>query len=150
MAVARSWTMPQADCCCYISEASAVVPKQRVRAIAEGEKQIEVAVAVEIDPNRLANGARVESHSCHRRDVGEAATIIAIQLDQRFAAGRKTHQQVRITVTVVVAPCDRACRARLGDSRHCSDIDQRACIVAIEPSRCAIEASNRSRSPSLS
>ena len=115
-----------------VGELSAVIAKQRIRPIAKGDEQVEIAVAIDVDPHRLPDGTRLDDQAGVSRDIGEPRAIVLEQLQHGPGARREADQQIGIAIGVVIAPGGGARAAGEIDAHRCGDVAQTAAIVAVE------------------
>ena len=114
-----------------VDEMAAVVPKQAVGvAVLVGDEQIEIAVAVDVEPDGADGLARIADARLDG-DVGEAAAVVAKQ-PVRLVAERD--EEIEIAVVVVVDPrrlARDAARREAERRRHVREMASVA-VVAIE------------------
>ena len=103
------------------------VVEQRVRAIAERDEQIDLAVVVVIDPADLpALADEIDAHPAP--DLGEvlAVAIVAIQLVRHRGVPREPDVQIHVPVAVEIAPRRRARILAVGEADLRRDIEELA------------------------
>ena len=125
-----------------VGEPAGRVAEQHVGAIAKADKQIEIAVGVDVDPGRLAHGAGTDRQTGVAGYVHEAPAIVAIEPQHRRGwcrGGREPDEQIGIAVGVEVSPRRGARRPRVGDAGRRRHVGEDARVVAIQPVRRAVE-----------
>src|SRR4029079_10095677 len=101
--------------------------------IAKRGEEIEIAVAVVVDPHRLpADAAELDAQLF--RDVGERASLAVVAIDFRGGVrGREPDVEIGVAVVVVVAPGGSARLDVVRESDLRGDVRERAVVVHIQP-----------------
>ena len=114
-----------------IGEASAVVAEEPVQvAILVGDKRVEVAIAVHVEPRHAHRLPRIGQPDL-RGYLGVRATVVA---EHRIRAIAERHEEVGVAVVVVVEERRLAGRAELIDPEAAADVDERLpAVIAVHP-----------------
>ena len=123
----------ETDAGCDISKAPSLVAEERVRAVAERHEQIEIAVRVHVNPDRLPDGAGFYLQTDGAGDIDEACGRVAIEPKDRCVVRREADEQVGIAVCVEIAPCSGAGGSSIGNTGARGIVHQRAGVVAVQP-----------------
>ncbi len=123
-----------------VGEVPAVVAEEDVGTVAEGDVEIQVAIAIHVDEGGLAYRARIDGHAGLARHVGEVATVVAIEAQHAPRASGESDEEIGITVAVEVPPRHRARGARVGDAGLRGDVLEAVRRQAVESVGGAIEA----------
>ena len=114
-----------------VDEVTAVVPEEAVGiAVLIGDKEIEIAVAVDVEPDRADGFARV-ADARFDGDIDEAAVIVAKQTVRLVA---ECYEQIEVTIVVVIDPRHLTRNPGQIDAERTGDVREvtPVAIVAIE------------------
>ena len=128
-----------------LGEVPVVVAEEHVGPVAPRDKEIEIAIAVEVHPRELAHLPGGDLGEARRRgDVGEVTVRVAIEAEDRTARGagirRESHDEIGMAVAIEVAPRCRARRARIGHARLGGHVPERTPFIMVEPVRLAVHS----------
>src|SRR5688572_28673756 len=95
-----------------------------------GEQEIEIAVVIEIDENRLANAPRIESAGA-RRDVFERA--IGIIAQEPCLSACCYGEEIEPAVIIDIRNCSHRCGLSEGQSDLLTDFGDAIPLHAVQP-----------------
>ena len=126
-----------------VSEHSFLVPEEDVRTIAEADEEIEIVVAVEIDPRGLPYGAGGNLQARRQRDVDEPGGAVPIEREDRSGAGGEANEEIGLAIEVEVSPRRGSNGTRFSDGRGDSEIAECTALVQEQPVGRAVETNEQ-------
>ena len=116
----------------HVDKLSAIVTQQSIRHIAECRKQIQIAVAVVVDPRRLPRHAgQVDADVLRDVDELRSLRVVAIHLRGDLRIG-EADIEIGIAVGIEVTPGRRSRLDGVDEADFGRDVAERALVVAIE------------------
>ena len=109
----------------------AVIPEHPVGLVAHRDKEVQVAIAIVVDPAGLARRAH-QVHPEPRRHIDKGVAVVAVEPVGRARGGRVSDVQIRIAIAIVVTPRGGAGVFEVGQSQRRGHIDEVASVVPVE------------------